>query len=63
MTTPEESRPKTDSTNDALLNQQAGQQNASHEDTNGATGRTMSEALEEAGLAPQADESDDETNR
>ncbi|WP_405457375.1 hypothetical protein OG786_10410 [Streptomyces sp. NBC_00101] len=50
MTTPEENRPKTTST-DAVV-ESPGEEGAATEQDKGATGRTMGEALEEAGLSP-----------
>ncbi|MEV7083201.1 hypothetical protein AB0N88_32405 [Streptomyces sp. NPDC093516] len=47
MTTPEENRPKTDTTDEVL---EQHDDNASR--TPGATGRTMREALEEAEVRP-----------
>ncbi|MFF9868066.1 hypothetical protein ACF1G0_22040 [Streptomyces sp. NPDC013953] len=49
MTVPEENRPKTTSTDDVIETRDAG---TSHEQDNGATGRTLREAMEEAGLRP-----------
>ncbi|MFE5186387.1 hypothetical protein [Streptomyces sp. NPDC056628] len=50
MTTPEENRPKTDTTDEVLT-----KKNASGTGTPGAgaTGRTVREALEEAGVSPE----------
>ncbi|MDI9830317.1 MULTISPECIES: hypothetical protein [unclassified Streptomyces] len=50
MTTPEENRPKTDTTDEVLT-----EKNASEAGTPdaGATGRTVKEALEEAGVSPE----------
>ncbi|MFJ2260349.1 hypothetical protein ACIOKD_18725 [Streptomyces sp. NPDC087844] len=56
MTVPEENRPKTTSTNDIIATREEG---AAAEQDKGATGRTMGEALEEAGLSP--DDLRDET--
>ncbi|MDQ1035650.1 3-oxoacyl-(acyl-carrier-protein) synthase [Streptomyces sp. V3I8] len=49
MTVPEESRPKTTSTNDVI---EAPGEKTTGEREDGATGRTMREAMEEAGLSP-----------
>ncbi|WEH39889.1 hypothetical protein [Streptomyces sp. AM 2-1-1] len=50
MTTPEENRPKTTSTDAVVAS--PGEEGAATEQDKGATGRTMGEALEEAGLSP-----------
>ncbi|GAB3973305.1 hypothetical protein [Streptomyces sparsus] len=47
MTVPEENRPKTQKTEEAL-----GDTAETEPDTPGATGRTMREALEEADVSP-----------
>ncbi|WP_228925784.1 hypothetical protein [Streptomyces sp. DH7] len=49
MTVPEENRPKTTTTDETLEAQDEGV--AAEQDT-GATGRTLREAMEEAGLSP-----------
>ncbi|MEU0163574.1 MULTISPECIES: hypothetical protein [Streptomyces] len=49
MTVPEENRPKTTTTDDTLGAQDEG---ATVEQDTGATGRTLREAMEEAGLSP-----------
>ncbi|GHH45651.1 hypothetical protein [Streptomyces candidus] len=49
MTVPEENRPKTTTTDDTLAAQNEG---AAEEQDAGATGRTLREAMEEAGLSP-----------
>jgi hypothetical protein len=48
VTVPEENRPKTTSTDDVVRTPE----DLTSEQGNGATGRTMREALEEAGLSP-----------
>ncbi|MGW0718849.1 hypothetical protein ACWD1Z_26005 [Streptomyces sp. NPDC002784] len=50
MTVPEENRPKTTSTDDVV---RTPEEAATGEQGNGATGRTMREAMEEAGLSPE----------
>lgn len=55
MTVPEENRPKTTSTDEVI---ESRDDRAATQDK-GATGRTMSEAMEEAGLSP--DDTRDET--
>lgn len=50
MTVPEENRPKTKTT-DPVLQSQDEQERRPHD--RGATGRTMREAMEEAGLRPE----------
>ncbi|MEU8467273.1 hypothetical protein AB0F30_04995 [Streptomyces sp. NPDC029006] len=47
MTVPEENRPKTESTDEVLKDTDATGRPAA-----GATGRTVEEALEEAGISP-----------
>ncbi|AKZ53151.1 hypothetical protein SAM23877_7571 [Streptomyces ambofaciens ATCC 23877] len=49
MTVPEENRPKTTSTDDVI---EAPEEKTTAEQADGATGRTMREAMEEAGLSP-----------
>ncbi|WP_188114032.1 MULTISPECIES: hypothetical protein [Streptomyces] len=49
MTVPEENRPKTTSTDEVVMQPD---EEASAEQDNGATGRTLREAMEEAGLSP-----------
>ncbi|NSL43071.1 hypothetical protein [Streptomyces sp. 8P21H-1] len=49
VTVPEENRPKTTSTDEVVA---ARDEEASAEQDNGATGRTLREAMEEAGLHP-----------
>ncbi|WP_221349192.1 hypothetical protein [Streptomyces beigongshangae] len=49
MTVPEENRPKTTSTDEVVATRD---ERASAEQDNGATGRTLREAMEEAGLHP-----------
>ncbi|GGQ02295.1 hypothetical protein [Streptomyces roseolilacinus] len=56
MTVPEENRPKTTSTDDVVETPAEGTRTGQE---NGATGRTLSEAMEEAGLSP--DDVRDET--
>ncbi|WP_228973612.1 hypothetical protein [Streptomyces sp. DH12] len=56
MTVPEENRPKTTSTDDVV--QTPGDPASTGQD-NGATGRTMREAIEEAGLTPDDVRDDD----
>ncbi|AIS01824.1 hypothetical protein [Streptomyces glaucescens] len=56
MTVPEENRPKTTSTDDVI--ETPHEKTAAGQD-DGATGRTMREAMEEAGLSP--DDVRDET--
>ncbi|MDN3293963.1 hypothetical protein QWM81_07865 [Streptomyces ficellus] len=56
MTVPEENRPKTTSTDDVIETRDEG---APTEQDKGATGRTLREAMEEAGLRP--DDVRDET--
>lgn len=51
MTVPEENRPKTTSTDDVIAPGDEG--TAEQDKDNGATGRTLREAMEEAGLAPE----------
>ncbi|MGW7465989.1 hypothetical protein ACWGJT_15100 [Streptomyces xantholiticus] len=51
MTVPEENRPKTTSTDDVMETPDEG---TPTEQDNGATGRTMREAMDEAGLSPDA---------
>ncbi|MFE6338545.1 hypothetical protein ACFVP3_09770 [Streptomyces sp. NPDC057806] len=49
MTVPEENRPKTTSTDDVVRTPEG---LTTSEQGNGATGRTLREAMEEAGLSP-----------
>ncbi|MFF9086075.1 hypothetical protein ACF1BE_06620 [Streptomyces sp. NPDC014991] len=50
MTVPEENRPKTESTDEVLKDTDA--TDATDQPAAGATGRTVEEALEEAGISP-----------
>ncbi|WP_399934067.1 hypothetical protein [Streptomyces kanamyceticus] len=50
MTVPEENRPKTTSTDDIIA---TGDEQENADKDNGATGRTLREAMEEAGLEPE----------
>ncbi|MFI9799152.1 MULTISPECIES: hypothetical protein [unclassified Streptomyces] len=50
MTTPEENRPKTGATDEVLTGRNASKAGTSDA---GATGRTVKEALEEAGVSPE----------
>ncbi|MHC3468048.1 hypothetical protein ACYF6T_04970 [Streptomyces sp. 7R007] len=48
MTVPEENRPKTETTDDVLAERQAAENTSQ-----GGTGRTVREAMEEAGVSPE----------